>query len=86
MSHIPEMMAKNLRHYVQYFSRYGRALMLLMLLPGVMNLAWMLGLAALMAVEKNLSWGREVVKPIGIALIAAGLMIALKHLPLTGQG
>ena len=54
--------------------------MLLMLLPGAGNLGWMLALAAVMAVEKNLSWGRVVVKPIGAALIAAGLLIAVKHL------
>lgn len=57
------------------------ALMLLMLLPGAGNLGWMLALAAVMAVEKNLSWGRAVVRPIGAALIAAGLVIAIEHLP-----
>jgi predicted metal-binding membrane protein len=57
------------------------ALMLLMLLPGAGNLGWMLALAAVMAVEKNLSWGRTVVKPIGATLIVVGLVIAIMHLP-----
>lgn len=57
------------------------ALMLLMLLPAVANPGWMLALAAVMAVEKNLSWGRAVVKPIGASLIGIGLGIATVHLP-----
>lgn len=56
------------------------ALMLLMLLPGAANVGWMLALAAVMAMEKNLSWGRMVVKPVGAMLIAVGLLIAMVHL------
>jgi predicted metal-binding membrane protein len=57
------------------------ALMLLMLLPAAANPGWMLALAAAMAVEKNLSWGRAVVRPIGASLIGIGLGIATAHLP-----
>jgi predicted metal-binding membrane protein len=48
------------------------ALMLLMFASAVTSLAWMLLLGALMAVEKNVSWGRRVAAPVGIALLAAG--------------
>lgn len=56
------------------------ALMSLMLLPGASNLGWMLALAVVMTVEKNFAWGRALVKPVGVALIASGLIIAINHL------
>jgi predicted metal-binding membrane protein len=46
--------------------------MLLMFGVGVGNVAWMLGLGAVMAAEKNFPWGRKVSAPIGIALLAWG--------------
>lgn len=48
------------------------ALMLLMFAAGANGLAWMLGLAALMAVEKNTSWGRRLVAPSGAVLLVWG--------------
>jgi predicted metal-binding membrane protein len=57
------------------------ALLLVMLVPSAGNVGWMLALAAVMAVEKNFSWGGAVGKPIGAGLLAAGLVIATKHLP-----
>ena len=37
----------------------------------------MLALAAVMAIEKNLSWGRRLSKPLGVALLAwAGVLVA----------
>ncbi len=51
-------------------------LMLLMFVVGMGNLAWMLLLAAVMAIEKNLSWGRKVVRPLGIVLITWGISLA----------
>jgi predicted metal-binding membrane protein len=48
------------------------ALMLVMFGVGVGNLAWMLGLGALMAAEKNLPWGRKLSAPVGIGLLASG--------------
>jgi len=53
------------------------ALMLLMFGVGVGNVAWMLGLGAAMAVEKNLSWGRKLSAPIGVALLAWGGLILI---------
>ncbi len=53
------------------------ALMLLMFAVGSGNLGWMLALAAVMAIEKNLSWGRRLSKPLGVALLAwAGVLVA----------
>jgi len=46
------------------------ALMLLMFAVGTGNLGWMLALAAVMAAEKTLRWGRHLAKPLGAALIA----------------
>src|SRR5713101_4508525 len=46
-------------------------LMLLMFAVGVGSLGWMLALAAVMAVEKNLSWGRRLSGPLGLLLIAS---------------
>ncbi|MEO8347261.1 MAG: DUF2182 domain-containing protein [Betaproteobacteria bacterium] len=46
------------------------ALMLLMFVVGTGNLGWMLALAAVMAAEKNLPWGRRLRTPLGIGLIA----------------
>jgi predicted metal-binding membrane protein len=49
------------------------ALMLLMFVVGVGNFGWMLVLAAVMAVEKNVPWGRRLSTPLGILLVVAGL-------------
>ena len=54
------------------------ALMLLMFVVGAGNVAWMLVLGAVMAVEKNVAWGRRISAPLGAALVAGGLaMLAL---------
>ena len=52
------------------------ALMLVMFVVGVGSLGWMLALAALMAAEKNLPWGRRLRTPVGLALLgwSAGLV------------
>jgi predicted metal-binding membrane protein len=53
------------------------ALMLLMLLSSVQHLALMLGLGLVMAVEKNVRWGRRLSAPLGVVLIAsAGILFA----------
>jgi predicted metal-binding membrane protein len=57
-------------------------LMLLMFSVGVGNVAWMLLLGAVMAAEKNLSWGRKLSAPLGVALIGWGGMIMLNRLVL----
>ena len=51
------------------------ALMLLMFVVGTGSLAWMLGLAAVMAAEKNLPGGRRLRTPLGLALIAGAIGI-----------
>jgi predicted metal-binding membrane protein len=53
------------------------ALMLLMFAVGVGNLAWMLGLGAIMAVEKNTAWGRRLSSPLGVLLLAAAAVLIL---------
>jgi len=56
------------------------ALMLLMFGVGVGNVAWMLGLGAVMAAEKNLSWGRKLSAPLGVALIGLGGLLLITNL------
>ena len=56
------------------------ALMLLMFIVGVGNLLWMLILAILMAVEKNVSWGRRISAPLGIILISSGALLTAVYL------
>lgn len=55
------------------------ALMLLMFAVGTGSIAWMLGLGAVMAVEKNLPWGRLLSTPLGIGLILWAAAIAIDH-------
>ncbi len=55
------------------------ALMLVMIAVGAGHLGWMLALGTVMALEKNVPWGRAIVKPVGIGLILLGLTIALRH-------
>ena len=55
------------------------ALMLLMFAVGTGSVGWMLALGALMAIEKNVSWGRRISAPLGVVLIAWGALIALDH-------
>jgi predicted metal-binding membrane protein len=54
------------------------SLMLLMFVVGVGNLGWMLVLGALMAIEKNLPWGRRVSAPLGVALLCWGFALGLE--------
>ena len=55
------------------------ALMLLMFAVGTGNVGWMLVLAAVMAIEKNMPWGRKISAPLGMALITWSVLIALNH-------
>ena len=54
------------------------ALMLLMLPFGAASLGWMLALGIVMAVEKNVSWGRSIGRPLGVVLLLLGLVVALR--------
>ncbi len=51
------------------------SLMLLMLAVGTGNIGWMLGLGAVMAIEKNMPWGRRLSAPLGVLLLAAGFAL-----------
>lgn len=53
------------------------ALMFLMFAVGTGNVGWMLALGAVMAIEKNMPWGRKLSTPLGVFLLAWGTLIAL---------
>ena len=55
------------------------ALMLLMFAVGTGNVGWMLALGAVMAIEKNMPWGRRLSAPLGLALLGWGGLIVLNH-------
>lgn len=55
------------------------ALMLLMFAVGAGNLGWMLALAAVMAIEKNFSWGRKLSTPLGMALLVWAVLLVANH-------
>jgi predicted metal-binding membrane protein len=61
------------------------SLMLLMFAVGVGNIGWMLLLAAVMATEKNVSWGRQLSAPLGVVLLAwAAVLAAIETSGLAG--
>jgi predicted metal-binding membrane protein len=53
------------------------ALMLLMFVVGTGSVGWMLALGAVMAIEKNMPWGRRLSAPLGAALLGTAAAIAL---------
>jgi predicted metal-binding membrane protein len=53
------------------------SLMLLMFAVGVGSLGWMLTLGAIMAIEKNVSWGRRLSIPLGVVLCVWGTGVAI---------
>ena len=53
---------------------------LLMFVVGTDNVGWMLGLGAVMAIEKNMPWGRRLSRPLGAALLATAGFIAATSL------
>jgi len=55
------------------------AIMLLMFVVGTGSVGWMLALAAVMAIEKNVSWGRRLAAPLGGALLACSVAIFLQN-------
>jgi len=54
------------------------ALMLLMFAFSVSSLVWMFVLAVLMAVEKNVPWGRRISAPVGVTLILTGVTLLFR--------
>ncbi|GAB3626817.1 hypothetical protein PTE30175_03848 [Pandoraea terrae] len=55
------------------------ALMLLMFVLGTGSLGWMLLLAAVMAIEKNVRWGRRLSAPLGVALLSWAVVLVATH-------
>lgn len=55
------------------------ALMLLMFAFGAGSLGWMLLLAAVMATEKNVRWGRRLSAPLGVALLSWAAFVVAGH-------
>ncbi|HKN01499.1 MAG TPA: DUF2182 domain-containing protein [Candidatus Binataceae bacterium] len=53
-------------------------LMLLLFVAGVMNLVWVAALTALVLIEKLLPYPRAIARTTGAALIASGLLLALR--------
>ncbi len=53
------------------------SLMLLMFAIGMGNIGWMLVLGTVMAVEKNMPWGRRLSLPLGVVLLGWGLILIL---------
>lgn len=56
------------------------ALMLVMFVVGVGSVGWMLALAAVMAAEKNLPWGRRLRTPLGLGLLGWSAALAYTSL------
>ena len=56
------------------------SLMLLMFGVGAGSVGWMLVLGSVMAIEKNMPWGRNLSSPLGAALIGWGLITVILHL------
>jgi predicted metal-binding membrane protein len=57
------------------------SLMLLMFAIGAGSLGWMLALGAVMAVEKNVSWGQQLSKPLGMLLLIGGVVVLIFGAP-----
>ncbi|HEY1472619.1 MAG TPA: DUF2182 domain-containing protein [Pseudolabrys sp.] len=51
------------------------AIMLLMFVVGAGSVGWMLAIGAMMAIEKNVAWGRRLSAPLGIGLLLASAAI-----------
>jgi predicted metal-binding membrane protein len=54
--------------------------MLLMFVVGTGSVGWMLALSAVMAIEKNAAWGRNIGRPLGVRLIAWAAIIVAGNL------
>ena len=49
--------------------------MLLMFVIGTGSVGWMMAIGVLMAIEKNVSWGRQVTVPLGAGLVLTSATI-----------
>ncbi len=59
------------------------ALMSLLFVGGVMNIWWILGITLYVAIEKLAPGGARLARPLGVALILAGLALLLRSFDLT---
>lgn len=57
------------------------SLMLLMFAVGTGSVGWMLALGAIMAIEKNMPWGKKISMPLGGALIGLGIALIIFAAP-----
>jgi predicted metal-binding membrane protein len=57
------------------------SLMLLMFAIGAGSLGWMLALGAVMAIEKNMSWGGQMSRPLGMLLLIGGVAVLILGTP-----
>ena len=55
------------------------ALMLLMFVVGTASIGWMFALGVIMAVEKNMPWGRRLSAPLGYGLLAVAAATVAVH-------
>jgi predicted metal-binding membrane protein len=55
------------------------ALMLLMFVVGTGSVGWMMVLGVVMAVEKNLPWGRHIGRPLGVLLLGLAIIVVAQH-------
>jgi predicted metal-binding membrane protein len=55
------------------------AIMLLMFVVGTGSVGWMLAIGAIMAIEKNVAWGRRLSAPLGIGLLLASAAILAQN-------
>jgi predicted metal-binding membrane protein len=55
------------------------AIMLVMFVVGTGSVGSMLVLAAAMAIEKNMSWGRRLSAPLGVGLLAWSAALVAEH-------
>jgi len=53
------------------------SLMLLVFLAVNAHTMWMLALGTIMAIEKNAPWGKRISVPLGVVLIACGVLLTL---------
>jgi predicted metal-binding membrane protein len=53
-------------------------LMAILVALGTMNIAWMLGLAVLIYVEKNARWGERVAQLVSVTLVALGILLMIR--------
>jgi predicted metal-binding membrane protein len=56
------------------------AIMLLMFVVGTGSVGWMLALGAVMAIEKNATWGRRLTAPVGIGLLLWSAGVVAEHI------